>query len=402
MELKDYVQTTDHIEMIIHYIFDGKRNLKNFRALVPGCGTGKTVISLARQLKDIEGARVVAMDISKASLGILNKAISFFGLNNVIVHHESLLDLSPAKHGTFDFISCTGVLHHLDDPTAGLKALNSVLKDDGGMSIMVYGKYGRLGVTHMQKTLRDLFPPDLSTHDKLNATKKILDTLPETNAFKHNEKIITDHVTMGDVGLFDVLLHSKEFTYDMRDLWDWVESCNLVVSKLFREYLYDPTRYVDKSLLEDMNRVDKYVLAEKLSCTQKTHFVILAKSKKPIPALNKDMIPRIWHDDFRKSLNQIMNLIQDMETKTVSVKVPTLLNDVASVTFDGTSYLGFILSNMDGTKTVGNLIDSARSKFKIDCDDDTIVANITQCYHKLDEMDAIWVRHKSQEKTWHN
>ena len=32
----------------------------------------------------------------------------------------------------------TGVLHHLKDPKAGLATLASLLKEDGGMQLMVY------------------------------------------------------------------------------------------------------------------------------------------------------------------------------------------------------------------------------------------------------------------------
>ena len=45
-----------------------------------------------------------------------------------------------------DLIVCTGVLHHLADPDAGLRALRSVLKPDGAMYLMVYASYGRTGV----------------------------------------------------------------------------------------------------------------------------------------------------------------------------------------------------------------------------------------------------------------
>lgn len=37
----------------------------------------------------------------------------------------------------FDFIESRGVLHHLPDPEAGLRALNSVLKPTGGILLML-------------------------------------------------------------------------------------------------------------------------------------------------------------------------------------------------------------------------------------------------------------------------
>ena len=38
----------------------------------------------------------------------------------------SILDAPNLELGTFDFIRCTGVLHHIEDPYAGLAALSQV------------------------------------------------------------------------------------------------------------------------------------------------------------------------------------------------------------------------------------------------------------------------------------
>ena len=51
----------------------------------------------------------------------------------------SLLDCKEMEIGEFDYVDSCGVLHHLPDTEAGFKALDSVLKPDGGMGIMVYG-----------------------------------------------------------------------------------------------------------------------------------------------------------------------------------------------------------------------------------------------------------------------
>ena len=55
---------------------------------------------------------------------------------------------------TFDQIVCTGVLHHLENPDAGLAALRDVLKPDGAMHLMVYAPYGRTGIYMLQEFCR--------------------------------------------------------------------------------------------------------------------------------------------------------------------------------------------------------------------------------------------------------
>jgi len=54
----------------------------------------------------------------------------------------------------FDRIVCTGVLHHLPDPAAGLRALRSVLEPNGAMNLMVYAAYGRAGIYMLQEYCR--------------------------------------------------------------------------------------------------------------------------------------------------------------------------------------------------------------------------------------------------------
>ena len=82
------------------------------------------------------------------------------GLDNIVWRLRSLLDLPGSGLGPFDYIDCCGVLHHLPDPAAGLRALLSVLAPGGGMGLMVYAPHGRTGVYMLQDALRLLAPAD--------------------------------------------------------------------------------------------------------------------------------------------------------------------------------------------------------------------------------------------------
>ena len=67
---------------------------------------------------------------------------------------------------SFDLIVCTGVLHHLADPDAGLRALRSVLKPEGAMYLMVYAPYGRTGVYMLQDYCRTTRHRDVRAGDR--------------------------------------------------------------------------------------------------------------------------------------------------------------------------------------------------------------------------------------------
>lgn len=76
-----------------------------------------------------------------------------------------------------------GVLHHLDSPTQGLTCLESVLADDGAMALMVYGRYGRLGVTIVQDMLKIILEKENDITEKIKVATALLHSLSPTNAY---------------------------------------------------------------------------------------------------------------------------------------------------------------------------------------------------------------------------
>src|SRR6201985_2296464 len=133
--------TPSHLLEVNHYLFAGRLNFNRpFRALVAGGGTGDACIMLAQQLADRRcPAEVVYLDLSSASRQVCEARAKARGLRNVQFLTGSLLDLPTMNIGQFDYIDCTGVLHHLTDPTAGMQALSSVLLPEGGVGVMLYG-----------------------------------------------------------------------------------------------------------------------------------------------------------------------------------------------------------------------------------------------------------------------
>src|SRR6185369_12860079 len=76
-----------------------------------------------------------------------------YKLENLEIQRLAIEDVAEIGR-PFDQIVCTGVLHHLPDPDAGLRALREVLTQEGAMNIMVYAPYGRAGIYMMQEYCR--------------------------------------------------------------------------------------------------------------------------------------------------------------------------------------------------------------------------------------------------------
>ncbi len=213
----------EDLPMLNHYCFGGRQSFRQgFRALVAGGGTGDATIFLAEQLRGTD-ARVVHLDLSETSTRIAQERAKARGLDNIDWVRDSLLNLPQLDLAPFDYINCSGVLHHLADPDAGLRALLALRKPDGALGVMVYGSIGRTGVYQMQSLLRRVQadgPTDGPA--RIAQARALLEALPARNWFRRGEQdIYIDHKT-GDAGLYDLLLHSQDRAYTVDELHEWL------------------------------------------------------------------------------------------------------------------------------------------------------------------------------------
>ena len=111
--------------------------------LVAGCGTGRHAIEIARLYR---GAKILAIDLSLASLAYAKRKTSELGLENIEFGQADMLELESLGR-SFDVIELVGVLHHLRDPLKGWRVLLGLLRPGGFMSIGLYSALARQGVT---------------------------------------------------------------------------------------------------------------------------------------------------------------------------------------------------------------------------------------------------------------
>lgn len=280
-----------HLDEIRHYVFAGRLDLSRpFRALVAGGGTGDAAIMLAQQLADAgaEDAEVIHLDISSASRAIAKKRAEARGLTNMVFADGLIERVAEVAPGPYDYIDCCGVLHHLDSPEAGLKALVDVLKPEGGMGLMVYGTLGRTGVYPVQEALAQL-SGDVGDREKVALAKRLVAALPKTHWLKRNP-FVGDHLTGGDAGLYDLLLHPRDRAYRVDEFAAFVASAGLAIRSWIEPARYDPDTYLtDASLRKAATGLDplqRAALAERLSGAMAKHIVYAlpgARSNLPAP-----------------------------------------------------------------------------------------------------------------------
>jgi 2-polyprenyl-3-methyl-5-hydroxy-6-metoxy-1,4-benzoquinol methylase len=111
--------------------------------LIAGCGTGSHSIDTARRFPQ---SRVLAIDISCASLAYARRKAGELGLTNIEHAQADILKLDSLDQ-QFDVVETAGVLHHLADPAAGWLLLLSLLRPNGLMFVGLYSALARRSLT---------------------------------------------------------------------------------------------------------------------------------------------------------------------------------------------------------------------------------------------------------------
>ena len=111
-----------------------------FDVLIAGAGTGQHALQSASGYG--ENGRVLAIDLSAASLAYAERRRRDLGVANVELMVADILDLGTLDR-SFDVIECIGVLHHMADPWSGWSALLSRLKPNGLMYVGLYSATAR-------------------------------------------------------------------------------------------------------------------------------------------------------------------------------------------------------------------------------------------------------------------
>ncbi len=345
-----------------HYCYGGRRDFtKPFRALIAGGGTGESLVHLAEQMRGYQ-AEIIYLDMSRASMEVAKKRIEIRGLDNVTWIHDSLLNIPELGLGKFDYINCSGVLHHLADPPAGLKILADALKDDGAMGLMLYAKYGRMAVYPLQEALRLINRDEPNFQKRVDNAKAILSNLPPTNWFIQSGSSFIQEI-QSDVGIYDLLLHAQDRSYSIPELYDYLDGAGLHLLHLLHDGyinagdLYNPAAYLADAALREkvskFSRRDQQTLAELLHGQIFKHTFYAAKHvPQPPQPEDLDVIP-IFSFEIHDGAAIIMDIINHPTDGWVNVTHPR--SEVA-IKFVHTPHLAALFTQIDGHRPLREII----------------------------------------------
>ena len=223
---------------------------KKINILIAGCGTGIQIIEASRYIN----CEITAIDLSNSSISYAKRKVDEYGLKNINFIEMDLLELTSLNK-RFDLIECSGVLHHMNDPTKGLSNLFEVLEPKGFLKLGLYSKYAREEILKARKIIKEkVIKPNIDgirsfRNDVLNGEIKQLNEITNWSDFYSTSMCR------------DLCFHSHENCYSLIEIKNMLEVSNLeflgfTLSKDIRDkYLIDNK---DKDSLKDLELWDEF------------------------------------------------------------------------------------------------------------------------------------------------
>lgn len=238
-----------NLEYIQHIGAKHIKPLNKLEVLNAGCGTGEGALGCATRYPD---TNFTLVDISSNSLRMVKKYTKDLNLKNVKVIQDDIMTMDLEKK--FDIIISTGVIHHLSKPSEGIANLKKHLKDDGIMSIMVYGEYGRFEIGLFQEALKIILDNKVDFENGIDAVRKIWDSASPAMRIKQMEW--AKDIFKGEQHIVDLLLNVNENRYNVSTLNNMVENGGMRLLEFIDRETMNAVNYVkDKELKEKISKL---------------------------------------------------------------------------------------------------------------------------------------------------
>jgi SAM-dependent methyltransferase len=194
------------------------------RVLDAGCGTGVGTEYIAHLNPQ---ADIIGIDLSDRALETARERCRRSGAKNAQFQTLSIYDVGQLA-GSFDWINCVGVLHHMADPQAGLQALASKLAPGGLIHIFVYAALGRWEISLMQQAIALLQGDRRGDYtDGVQVGRQVFAHLPETNRLRQREETRWSMENRRDANFADMYVHPQEIDYTTDTLFELIDSAGL-------------------------------------------------------------------------------------------------------------------------------------------------------------------------------
>jgi SAM-dependent methyltransferase len=275
-----------------HLFWPNRTYTEDQSILIAGCGTSQA----AKHAMRWPATQICAIDVSATSVKCSQELKRKYTLNNLQVHQlaiERIKDLGMS----FDRIVCTGVLHHLSDPDAGLSALCNVLKPGGAMHLMVYAPYGRAGIYLLQEFCRRIGIK--ATNGEICDLVDALSSLPPGHPLENLLRQAPDF--RNEAALADALLHPQDRSYSVPQLLDFIDRGGLTFGRWIRQAPYSfhcgvIAKIPQTTRIARLSLAEQYAVIELFRGTMARHSVIVYRGDSSISSRQISFAGDAWLD----------------------------------------------------------------------------------------------------------
>jgi len=120
--------------MHLQYLKRFYPNFNNKKILDLGCGRGDFLLECYR-----EKLEIIGIDVNEKHVEISREKLKKHGFNFDVI--QGMGEQLPFKETSFDFINCTEVLEHTNNPEGVLRECYRVLKKDGYLFVTIPNKF---------------------------------------------------------------------------------------------------------------------------------------------------------------------------------------------------------------------------------------------------------------------
>lgn len=257
------------------------------RVLDAGCGRGVGLLAEASVQPDIE---YLGIDLNTRALAEVDEQARARGLSNVRTAEVDLVTLEGLEvpEGGFDVIRSSGVIHHLDDPTAALERLASTaLAPHGAVTLMVYARAGRARITRVARAVQAATDSELPLAERVEHARALCRAVADVASL---DCPFADAARCPDAEFVDRYLHPRERTYDVVELVEMVTDAGLVPVQLSDGERWSPAAHIDDpavlARVEARPALEQLVAVEALAPPDRHEALLCAPGNGPRPPLS--------------------------------------------------------------------------------------------------------------------
>lgn len=188
---------------------------------VAGCGTNQALITAL----EFPEATVLGTDAAARTLELCEANAKQLGVENLTLQHEGIAQSTRTEQ--FDYVICTGAIHHNPDPAMLLGRCGTALRPDGVLELMVYNVYHRREMITYQEALRRMGVYAVEPlSERLAVARRVAESLPADGLTRLK---MDQFEYMGDEGWADSWMNLLERSFSVDTLWQTANDVGLTM-----------------------------------------------------------------------------------------------------------------------------------------------------------------------------